>query len=67
MLASQVPEDVSNPPPVAVVFESALARMAANLAMRLSDNDNTESFKNEQEALAWLDGRMAEFLRKRKK
>lgn len=67
VLASQVPEDVTNPPPVAVVLESALARMAAGLAMRLSDNNNTDSFKNEQEALAWLDGRMTEFLRKRKK
>jgi hypothetical protein len=54
-----------NPPPVAVVLTSALARMAASLTMRLTDNHNTDSFKTEEEGLLWLDGRMAEFLRKR--
>ncbi len=43
----------------------ALARMAAGLAMRLTDKGNSESFKNEAEALAWLDGRMTEYLKKR--
>ncbi len=64
LLASQKP-DPRNPPPVAVVFDSALARMAAGLAMRLSENDNTDAFKTEADALEWLEGRMAEFLRKR--
>lgn len=64
ILGSQKP-DPHNPPPVAVIFSSALARMAASLTMRVTGNTNTESFKNEDEALAWLDGRMAEFIRKR--
>jgi hypothetical protein len=55
----------ANAPPVAVVLTSALARMAASLTMRLTNNDNTDSFKTEEEALLWLDGRMAEFLRKK--
>jgi hypothetical protein len=53
-----------NPPPVALVLGSALARMAASLTMRITGNDNTDSFKNEEEGLEWLDGRMAEFLRR---
>lgn len=64
VLASQK-ADPRNPVPVALILTSALARMAAALAMRLSDNSNSDSFKNEEEGLAWLDGRMAEFLRKR--
>ncbi len=63
VLASRAP-DPKNPPPVAIVLDSALARMAAGLAMRLSSNENTEFFKLEPDALAWLDGRMAEFVRK---
>jgi hypothetical protein len=39
--------------------------MAAALTMRLTNNDNTDSFKSEDEALEWLDGRMAAFLAKR--
>lgn len=62
-LSSQKSPD--NPPPVAVVLGSALARMAASLTMRLTGNENTESFKNEEEALVWLEGRMADFLRRR--
>ncbi len=57
--------DPKNPPPVAVVLASALARMAASLTMRLTDNHNTDSFKTEEEGLLWLDERMAEFNRKR--
>ncbi|MBL8913748.1 MAG: hypothetical protein JNM17_23805 [Archangium sp.] len=57
--------DQSNPTPVAVVLESALARMAASLTMRLSGNANTDSFKDEAEALAWLDGKMKAFVEKR--
>ncbi len=64
VLASQKP-DPRNPPPVAVILDSALARMAAGLAMRLSENDNTDAFKTEQDALDWLDGRMAEYQRKK--
>jgi hypothetical protein len=64
VLSSQRPDPL-NPPPVAVILSSALARMAASLAMRMSDNANTDSFKNETEALAWLDERMGVFLAKR--
>ena len=57
--------DARNPPPVALILTSALARMAANLTMRVTNNDNSESFKSEAEGLAWLDGRMAQFEAKR--
>lgn len=63
VLASQKP-DPNNPPPIAVVLDSALARMAAGLAMRLSENDNSDSFKTEADGLAWLDQKMTEFARK---
>lgn len=63
VLASKAP-DPKNPEPVAVVLDSALARMAAGLALRLTNNENTEFFKDEAEGLAWLDGRMSEFARK---
>lgn len=63
VLSSQKSPD--DPPPVAVVLGSALARMAASLTMRLTGNENTDSFKNEEEALSWLEDRMAEFLRRR--
>lgn len=66
VLGSSKPPDPSNPPPVAVVLDSALARMAAGLAMRLSSNENTDAFKVEQDGLDWLDGRMATYLRKKK-
>jgi hypothetical protein len=55
----------THPPPVAIVLTSALARMAASLTMRLTNNSNSESFKNEQEGLEWLDTKMSEFLRKK--
>lgn len=57
--------DASNPSPVAVVLESALARMAAALTMRVTGNDNSDSFRNEADALAWLDGKMKTYLEKR--
>ena len=57
--------DARNPPPVALILTSALARMAANLTMRVTNNDNSESFKSEAEGLAWLDVRMAQFEAKR--
>jgi hypothetical protein len=66
VLGSQRPDPL-NPPPVAVILSSALARMAASLAMRLSENPNTESFKTEAEAMAWLDERMGVFFAKRGK
>ena len=64
VLGSQKP-DPRNPPPVAVILSSALARMAASLTLRVTGNHNTDSFRNEEEALEWLDGRMAEFIRKK--
>ncbi len=63
VLGSQKP-DARNPPPVAIILSSALARMAASLTLRVTGNHNTDSFRTEAEALAWLDGTMAEFLRK---
>lgn len=63
VLASRKP-DPRNPPPVAIILSSALARMAAGLAMRLTENDNSETFGTEAQALEWLDGRMTEFARK---
>jgi hypothetical protein len=65
VLGSQKPPDPNNPPPVAVLLDSALARMAANLAMRISSNENTEAFKTEQDGLDWLDARMTEYLREK--
>jgi hypothetical protein len=53
--------DPKRPPPVAIVLTSALARMAAGLAMRMTNNPNTEYFKSEAEALEWLDERMRAF------
>lgn len=63
VLSSRAP-DPKNPDPVAIVLESALARMAAGLALRLTNNENTEFFKSEADALAWLDERMTEYVRK---
>ncbi len=60
VLSSSKP-DPRNPPPIAVLLESALARMAAGLAMRLTENGNSDSFKTEAQALEWLDARMTEF------
>ncbi|MEW6432414.1 MAG: hypothetical protein AB1730_12980 [Myxococcota bacterium] len=53
--------DPDNPVPVAMLFPSALTRMTANLVMRLSGNDNSEAFKTEDEALEWLDQRLAHY------
>ena len=64
VLASQK-ADPKNPTPIAIILSSALARMAAGLAMRLTDNGNSETFKNETEALDWLDARMTDYLKKR--
>ncbi|MFO0599925.1 MAG: hypothetical protein U0228_31740 [Myxococcaceae bacterium] len=66
VLQAQSPPDPNNPPPVAVVLTSAVVRMAAALTMRLSNNTNTDSFKTEADALAWLDGRMTEYLAKKR-
>ncbi len=59
--------DPDNPSPIAIILSSALARMAAGLTMRLTDNTNSEAFKDEVEALEWLDGRMTRYLEKSKK
>ena len=64
VLASQKP-DPQNPPPVAVVLGSAIARLVAGLAMRMSENSNTDSFKSPEQALEWLDERMAVFMSRR--
>lgn len=63
LLAAQKPDPL-NPPPIAVVLESALARMAASLATRISENPNTDYFKTEDEAMEWLEQRMGVFMRK---
>jgi hypothetical protein len=57
--------DPNNPSPIAIILSSALARMAAGLTMRLTDNSNSEAFKSETEALEWLDGRMTDYLKRR--
>ena len=57
--------DPDNPSPIAIILSSALARMAAGLTMRLTDNSNSDAFKTEAEALEWLDARMTEYLKKR--
>lgn len=54
----------TNPPPVAIVLLSAMTRMVASLAMRLTENVNTEDFKNEADAKPWLDERMDVFIAK---
>lgn len=61
IMASQKPE-LHNPPPVALVLESAFARVAAGLALRFAENPNANSFKNEAAALRWLDTKMAHFV-----
>lgn len=60
VLGSRKP-DPENPVPVALLFASALTRMTANLVMRLTGNDNQESFKDEASALDWLDGRLTQY------
>lgn len=66
ILGSEKPPDPTNPPPVALVIPSALVRMAVSLVMRASGNSNTDFFKDEESALVFLDGAMAEFERKRR-
>lgn len=58
--------DPTNPPPVALVIESAVVRMISGLVMRSSENPNTEFFKSEPAALEWLDGAMASYEAKRR-
>ena len=64
ILTSEKTTDL-NPPPVAIVLVSALTRMVAGVAMRITENDNTDFFKNEPAALEWLEGRMNTFISKR--
>ncbi|MEW5741863.1 MAG: hypothetical protein AB1938_23310 [Myxococcota bacterium] len=56
-----VKPDPDNPVPVAMLFSSALVRMTAGLVMRLTGNLNSETFKTEEDALAWLDGKLAQY------
>ena len=58
--------DPANPPPVAMVMQSALIRMISSLAMRGGGNENLEFFKDEASALTWLDAQMATYEAKRK-
>ncbi len=44
--------------PVAIVLESALMRMAASLITRVTGSGESESFRSEADALAWLDVQM---------
>jgi len=53
-----------NPPSVAIVLSSAVARMVAGLMMRLSGPADSEYFKSEAEAIEWLDGVAADFAKK---
>lgn len=55
-----------NPSPVAVVLTSAVARMVAGLVMRLASNANTDFFGTEDEALAWLEGKMETYEAKKR-
>jgi len=48
------------------VVASALMRMIASLAMRASENPNTDFFKDEASAMLFLDRAMAEYERKRR-
>lgn len=48
------PHRLEKPMPVAVVLNSALARMVASLMLRGNDHSSAY-FKNEADALAWLD------------
>jgi hypothetical protein len=48
-------EKPKDPAPIAVVLNSAVARMVAGMMMRLSGQTNSEYFKNDADALAWLD------------
>ncbi len=45
---------IADPMPVAIVLNSAIARMVASLMLRNNEHKSAY-FKNETEALAWLD------------
>jgi len=49
------PRQIETPMPVAVVLNSAIARMLAGLVLRTNNNKKSDYFKTEAEALAWLD------------
>jgi len=66
VLGAQAPADPNNPIPVALIIPSAMMRMGVSLVMRASGNPNTDFFKDEAEGLAFLDGAMAEYERKRR-
>lgn len=66
VLSAQKPQDLNNPVPVALVVPSAMMRMVVSLAMRASENPNTDFFKDEASALVFLDRGMAEYERKRR-
>jgi hypothetical protein len=51
--------------PVAIVLASPLMRMAASLAMRVIGSTESEYFKSEAEALAWLDERLTDAKKRR--
>ncbi len=55
-------EQADQSPPIPIVLLSAMTRMVASLAMRLTENVNTEYFKSEAEAKPWLDERMDVFI-----
>jgi hypothetical protein len=61
---SSAKADPNNPPPVAIVLSSAIARMVAGLVMRTGNNENTDFFATEADALEWLDQRVAAYLSK---
>ncbi len=66
VLSAQKPQNPDNPVPIALVVPSALMRMIASLAMRASENPNTDFFKDEASAMLFLDRAMAEYERKRR-
>jgi hypothetical protein len=66
VFGSQPPADPNNPIPVALVIPSAMMRMGVSLVMRAAGNPNTDFFKDETEALVFLDRAMAEYERKRR-
>ena len=65
VLESQKPPDPSNMPPVACIIPSAMMRMIASLVTRTTGNSNTEFFKSDSEAIAWLERALATYEAKR--
>lgn len=53
--------DPKNPVPVAIVMVSPMLRMMASLITRAGGNENSQFFKDEAEALEWLDGALKSF------